>query len=142
MCFSLESRDNPFLPDGDLSKETEELLSQAIIVRNKFYLGQQGHAEDIENLPELEKLHNNNENIVREEKISFATNHKTEDVKSNGRTSKGIPSEDRVELKVKISTPTCAKSSRNVIDGSNGDDHCKDIEHSKERKRQKCCAIM
>ena len=38
---SLESRDNPFLPGGDLSKEAEELLSKATIVRDKFYLDQE-----------------------------------------------------------------------------------------------------
>ncbi|XP_025108945.1 uncharacterized protein LOC112573113 isoform X3 [Pomacea canaliculata] len=35
---SLESRDNPFQPDGDLRKEVEELLKRATIVRDKFYL--------------------------------------------------------------------------------------------------------
>ncbi|XP_070195404.1 uncharacterized protein [Littorina saxatilis] len=39
---SLESRDNPFLPGGDLSKEAEELLKKATIVRDKFYLNQEG----------------------------------------------------------------------------------------------------
>lgn len=34
----LESRDNPFQPDGDLRKEVEELLKRATIVRDKFYL--------------------------------------------------------------------------------------------------------
>ncbi|XP_076462961.1 uncharacterized protein LOC143295262 isoform X1 [Babylonia areolata] len=38
---SLESRDNPFLPGGDLSREAEDLLSKATIVRDKFYLDQQ-----------------------------------------------------------------------------------------------------
>nr|KAG5694199.1 hypothetical protein BaRGS_027175 [Batillaria attramentaria] len=45
MC--LESRDNPFLPGGDLSKEAEELLKKATIVRDKFYLDDQGRQQPI-----------------------------------------------------------------------------------------------
>uniref|UniRef100_A0A0B6ZIF2 Uncharacterized protein n=1 Tax=Arion vulgaris TaxID=1028688 RepID=A0A0B6ZIF2_9EUPU len=37
---SLESRDNPFLPGGELSRETEDLLSRATIVRDNFFLNE------------------------------------------------------------------------------------------------------
>ena len=36
--FSVDSRDNPFLPGGDLEKEAEEILSRATIIRDKFIL--------------------------------------------------------------------------------------------------------
>ncbi|KAJ8306638.1 hypothetical protein KUTeg_017183 [Tegillarca granosa] len=35
---SLESRDNPFLPGGELDLETEELLKRATIIRDRFSL--------------------------------------------------------------------------------------------------------
>ncbi|XP_012943124.1 mediator of RNA polymerase II transcription subunit 13 [Aplysia californica] len=38
---SLESRDNPFLPGGDLSREAEDLLSRATIIRDNFYLNEE-----------------------------------------------------------------------------------------------------
>ncbi|RUS80337.1 hypothetical protein EGW08_011906 [Elysia chlorotica] len=38
---SLESRDNPFLPGGELSKEAEDLLSRATIIRDNFYLNEE-----------------------------------------------------------------------------------------------------
>lgn len=48
LCLcSLESRDNPFLPGGDLSRETEELLKRATIVRDKFYLDQQERKQQL-----------------------------------------------------------------------------------------------
>uniref|UniRef100_A0A0B7BQT4 Uncharacterized protein n=1 Tax=Arion vulgaris TaxID=1028688 RepID=A0A0B7BQT4_9EUPU len=37
-ALSLESRDNPFLPGGELSREAEDLLSRATIIRHHFYL--------------------------------------------------------------------------------------------------------
>ncbi|GFN94106.1 hypothetical protein PoB_002061200 [Plakobranchus ocellatus] len=37
----LESRDNPFLPGGELSKEAEDLLSRATIIRDNFYLNEE-----------------------------------------------------------------------------------------------------
>ncbi|GFR68058.1 hypothetical protein ElyMa_000267200 [Elysia marginata] len=40
-CCSLESRDNPFLPGGELSKEAEDLLSRATIIRDNFYLNEE-----------------------------------------------------------------------------------------------------
>ncbi|CAL1531145.1 unnamed protein product [Lymnaea stagnalis] len=38
---SLESRDNPFLPGGDLSREAEDLLRRATIIRDNFYLNEE-----------------------------------------------------------------------------------------------------
>ncbi|BFZ16920.1 hypothetical protein BsWGS_19959 [Bradybaena similaris] len=37
---SLESRDNPFVPGGELSREAEDLLSRATVVRDHFYLNE------------------------------------------------------------------------------------------------------
>lgn len=35
---SVDSRDNPFLPGGELDKEAEDILSRATIIRDKFIL--------------------------------------------------------------------------------------------------------
>lgn len=47
MClfiFSVSSRDNPFLPGGDLRKEADELLSKATIIRDTFILNEKNNA--------------------------------------------------------------------------------------------------
>lgn len=43
--FSISSRDNPFLPGGDLRKEADEILSQATIIRDTFILNEQRNAK-------------------------------------------------------------------------------------------------
>ncbi|KAK7479839.1 hypothetical protein BaRGS_00028919 [Batillaria attramentaria] len=164
---SLESRDNPFLPGGDLSKEAEELLKKATIVRDKFYLDDQGRQQPIIDggdhnsprnakeqtshdvdgaLPNATSSHANAG--VVEERISPTAASKAAAApgvaphpRENGKAGDAGTSPDSVKLDVGGS-PTAdgarAGGSDSAGGGGGGDQQDKD----KAKRRPKCCVVM
>lgn len=158
---SLESRDNPFLPGGDLSKEAEELLKKATIVRDKFFLEQEQEKllQDTEQpgarpdpVPEFTSdvvdgtLPNaSNSSEVVEERICPSAVNQVEAAappqpRENGKAgdvSALEASPDKVRLEVGDS-PTADGSTAVANDTDAEQQQDKD----KPRRRQKCCLLM
>lgn len=63
LSSSLESRDNPFLPGGELSREAEYLLSRATIIRDHFYLNEEEKRTLRQHQQEQEKQHRGGKHV-------------------------------------------------------------------------------
>ncbi|KAL8557955.1 hypothetical protein ACOMHN_052455 [Nucella lapillus] len=159
----LESRDNPFLPGGDLSKEAEELLKKATIVRDKFFLEQEQekllqNAEPQESpypdpIPESSndvadgKLHNatNNAEVLEERITPSAVRHveaappPPPPPRENGKAGEASALEaspDKVRLEMGCSP--AADGSAGVANDTDAEQQDKD----KSKRRPKCCLLM
>ena len=161
VCFSLESRDNPFLPGGDLSREAEELLSKATIVRDKFFLEQQERQNLLSAQGLLEGVdapaeagydatdgtlpNAGNTPALLEERISPTFASKAEAApeahpRENGKAGDGVvaggTSPDGVVVEVGAS-PT-ADGNQGLSNDTEGEQQDKD----KAKRRPKCCVLM
>lgn len=109
---SLESRDNPFLPGGELSKEAEDLLSRATIIRDNFYLNEE------EKRVLLEQQRQEEEKLQQEQQLQKkVTKHVQIVTHQDGDVSSGQP--QAVDERV------CVAASANSVSAmpttSNGD---------------------
>lgn len=121
----MESRDNPFLPDSDLSKETDDLLRRSTISRNTVILDDPAkshtnsvHEDSIQplNASGDQALPDSNQNS----KLNDSGNHVVD----------GTASPQSVEVEVGIVAPSA-------------DSHMQ-VEHVKlkEKKKCACCVVM
>ena len=141
----MESRDNPFLPDSDLSKEAEDLLKRSTISRTKVIIDDPAKVHDddevyveedsiqamnathVESLPPGMDANQNQSKTAPGGKA----NARPEDVQlrdNNVMDSSGSP--QSVEVEVGIVVPAA-------------DSHMQ-VEHVKlkEKKKCQCCVVM
>lgn len=128
---SVDSRDNPFLPGGDLSKEAEEILSRATIIRDKFIL-------------------KDNERNQEQISLSSPTKPNPEEPKQEVE-SNALPVEETVSAEVANmaeSVPNARVKENGQITESEdsltpGSVKMELMEENKDKKKQKkCCTIM
>ncbi|KAK3090160.1 hypothetical protein FSP39_009568 [Pinctada imbricata] len=133
---SLESRDNPFQPDGNLSKEADDLLARAIIIRDQFIINDQG-------------------NVVASNSSSPNHSAKSSPVKSNTEDGKPVVEEtmsatlaseshaapDKPKQNGKLDdssvSPESVRPEVNSDGSTNPEEKLRD-----KKKQQKCCIIM
>ncbi|KAL3869834.1 hypothetical protein ACJMK2_042467 [Sinanodonta woodiana] len=129
------SRDNPFLPGGELQKEADDILKRAKVVRDKFYL-KDSYADNVQSQPspksspaqENKSMEETEENISPEvAKKAEVSWQETKKPKENGKLDESTSPEN-----VKLDIP------RDQIDGNViSDDTNKD-----KKKQKKCCSVM
>ncbi|KAL8576517.1 hypothetical protein ACOMHN_003075 [Nucella lapillus] len=147
---SLESRDNPFLPGGNLSREAEDLLSKATIVRDKFYLDQQQRQDHtLAGAPGHPTRHDLPDGALPndgkhppsavEDRVTATAAAKAEATpdphpRENGKASDGVASPDGVRV-VEVGGE---EGARGAVSDSEGGEQDKD----KAKRRNKCCVVM
>ncbi|XP_064625761.1 uncharacterized protein LOC135486682 isoform X2 [Lineus longissimus] len=133
---SMESRDNPFQPDGDLSKEADDILKRSTISRTQVLIDdpeksydsnfvgedsiQPTHVSGIESMPnsKIDQNQNKSGDVVRPGDIKL---------NENNRMDNATP--QSVEVEVGIVVPAA-------------DSHMQ-VEHVKLKDKKKCeCCIM
>lgn len=123
---SVDSRDNPFLPGGDLSKEAEEILSRATIIRDKFILkdNERNVEQNPHSSPTKSKQEVESNALPVEETVSAEVANMAESVSNARRKENGQITESEDSL-----TPGSVKMEL--------------MEENKDKKKQKkCCTIM
>lgn len=122
---SLESRDNPFVPGGELAIDTDDILKRATIVRDKFILDEQ------------EKLKSENEksSLVQDKTDGPSDKDvgKSPDTKGPG---KDLPKENGKVEEEKAEE----QAARPPSGGQTGD--LQDAPKEKKKQKKKCCTIM
>ncbi|XP_061175490.1 uncharacterized protein LOC133184431 isoform X2 [Saccostrea echinata] len=121
---SLESRDNPFKPDGELCKEAEDILKRATIVRDTFILNDNSEKDT----SKTSKDSSNGAQPILEESIS--------QTKVNESQSSPVsiqPKQNGVEDK-KVSPESVKQEvESNVVN---------DVNFKDKKKQKKCCSVM
>jgi len=123
--ISLESRDNPFVPGGELAIDTDDILKRATIVRDKFILDEQEKLKAAEN----EAL-----NQVQDKTDGPSANvGKSPDTKDPGTD---LPKENGKLEEQKAEQLGSSPPSG----GQTGD--LQDAPKEKKKQKKKCCTIM
>ncbi|XP_034314691.2 uncharacterized protein [Magallana gigas] len=126
---SLESRDNPFKPDGELCKEAEDILKRATIIRDKFILNE--NREKGASKTSLKDTANGDSPLqaVQEENISQTTVNQ----------SKSSP----VSIQPKQNGVEDKKVSPDSVRVDVVDSHAiNDVSFKDKKKQKKCCSVM
>lgn len=126
---SLESRDNPFKPDGELCKEAEDILKRATIIRDKFILNE--NREKGASKTSLKDAANGDSPLqaVQEENISQTTVNQ----------SKSSP----VSIQPKQNGVEDKKVSPDSVRVDVVDSHAiNDVSFKDKKKQKKCCSVM
>ncbi|XP_041360019.1 uncharacterized protein LOC121376255 isoform X5 [Gigantopelta aegis] len=163
---SMESRDNPFLPGGELSKEADDLLKRATIIRDQFLLEEEAKRKFLEE--ERLKQEQEFEEALREKVLNSVVNSPDSDGALPTADPEPVATEDSIapalvattasepRLKENGSKPPgegaspesvrveIPKDSDNKDKGSPaGDKNVPDNEETqKDKKKRKCCTIM
>ena len=123
------------MPDGDLSKEAEDLLARATIIRDKFILNEQGQVVENDSL-----LQSANSSPVKQ--TADPGNGIVEETiaPSSATESHCAPNKPRQNGKLEDSSvsPESVKPEVNSDGSVNPDRNVKD----KKKQQQKCCTIM
>ncbi|XP_041360021.1 uncharacterized protein LOC121376255 isoform X7 [Gigantopelta aegis] len=162
----MESRDNPFLPGGELSKEADDLLKRATIIRDQFLLEEEAKRKFLEE--ERLKQEQEFEEALREKVLNSVVNSPDSDGALPTADPEPVATEDSIapalvattasepRLKENGSKPPgegaspesvrveIPKDSDNKDKGSPaGDKNVPDNEETqKDKKKRKCCTIM
>lgn len=122
---SLESRDNPFVPGGELAIDTDDILKRATIVRDKFILDEQ----------EKQKSENEKSALVQDKTDGPSDKDvgKSPDTKGPG---KDLPKENGKVEEEKAEE----QATRPPSGGQTGD--LQDAPKEKKKQKKKCCTIM
>lgn len=123
---SVDSRDNPFLPGGELSKEAEEILSRATIIRDKFILkdNESKLEHNPSSSPKKPEPESEQDALPVEETVSAEVANMAESVANARPKENGQITESEDSL-----TPGSVKMEL--------------MEENKDKKKQKkCCTIM
>lgn len=130
--FSLESRDNPFVPGGSLDQEASDILKRATIIRDQFILSEHRKYSDIEQNPAPENTEvgndvnntceNSNKDIVEETILQQSTNS-TQALPETKLNGKSISTD---------SQPVDINQKDGTLDRSLKD----------KKKQKKCCSVM
>lgn len=125
----MESRDNPFKPDGELCKEAEDILKRATIIRDKFILNE--NREKGASKTSLKDTANGDSPLqaVQEENISQTTVNQ----------SKSSP----VSIQPKQNGVEDKKVSPDSVIVDVVDSHAiNDVSFKDKKKQKKCCSVM
>jgi len=127
--FSVSSRDNPFLPDGDLRKQADEILSHATIIRDTFILNEENNARRAEQQNNSTKSNGNNcvsQTPVSETMVQNQVIKSESAVVQNASPTKTHPKENgQVETENSVSPGSVGVE---LVDN--------------KKKQKKCCSIM
>lgn len=135
--FSIDSRDNPFLPGGDLSKEADDILSKAKIIRDTFILQEESNAANSGQVQET--------SFKDTEKGNSKSSENQSPVKETFTEQTVSVSENAV---VQNASPTRTKPKENgQVDTENsltpGSVTLAITDDNKDKKKQKkCCVVM
>ncbi|XP_056018531.1 uncharacterized protein LOC125668467 isoform X2 [Ostrea edulis] len=124
---SLESRDNPFKPDGELSKEAEDILKRATIIRDTFILND-NKGKDTSRSSGDNSNGGQTLQPVQEESISQT---KVKDSQSSPVSIQ--PKQNGVEDKVVSPDSARVEVEPNAVNDFNFKD---------KKKQKKCCSVM
>jgi len=132
---SIDSRDNPFLPGGDLRKEAEDILSRATIIRDTFTL-RDGTVATSPASPEKQTARPANGSPVTQGEQPVTETMTTQVVKSTEASA--VPNSGSTETRHKENGQVDTDNS--LTPGSVKVDIAEDF---KDRKKQKkCCSVM
>ena len=137
--FSIDSRDNPFLPGGDLSKEADDILKKATIIRDTFILKdennanksaheEQVHTADV-NKTEAESQSSANQSPVKETVIQ-----KTVSKSENAVVPNASPTKTRPKENGQVDTENSLTPGSVAVEITN--------DNKDKKKQQKCCVVM
>ncbi|XP_021345384.1 uncharacterized protein LOC110445208 isoform X7 [Mizuhopecten yessoensis] len=136
VSYTLESRDNPFMPGSDLCKEAEEILQKATIIRDRFILRDETDGTPEEEVTSETKLElhspgNGKDCSVVEETLLPQTSASV-NAAPNAKARQNGKIDDTV-------SPTTVK----VEVGGGQSDGLMVIGDNKDKKKQKkCCSVM
>ncbi|XP_064606419.1 uncharacterized protein LOC135471223 isoform X2 [Liolophura sinensis] len=144
---STESRDNPFIPDGELSKETDELLKRATIVRDKFYLDQQERkAKGLDSTDNVNVEKSPvQESVVAPVSAQPAHAHAKSSQPACAEVKPRMRENGRVEDSVSpegIKADIDKGAAEPVVDGSKTPAESPGDNGKEKKKQKKCCSIM
>ena len=126
---SLESRDNPFKPDGELCKEAEDILKRATIIRDTFILNEKrGNDASKTNSKDTANGDSQGQQIVQEEAIS-----QTSVSESSSSPVSIQPKQNGVEDKNVSPDSVKVDMDSNAIN---------DVNFKDKKKQKKCCNVM
>ncbi|XP_064606420.1 uncharacterized protein LOC135471223 isoform X3 [Liolophura sinensis] len=142
-----ESRDNPFIPDGELSKETDELLKRATIVRDKFYLDQQERkAKGLDSTDNVNVEKSPvQESVVAPVSAQPAHAHAKSSQPACAEVKPRMRENGRVEDSVSpegIKADIDKGAAEPVVDGSKTPAESPGDNGKEKKKQKKCCSIM
>lgn len=112
-CSSLESRDNPFVPGGELSREAEALLSRATIIRDHFYL----HEEEKRALREQQQQQQQERAVKHVQIVDQLDDH----IHTSGRPLSSSSSTEAVEERVSAQSLANTAAAAPVSSPNGGD---------------------
>ncbi|XP_078317839.1 uncharacterized protein LOC111120832 isoform X3 [Crassostrea virginica] len=126
---SLESRDNPFKPDGELCKEAEDILKRATIIRDTFILNEKrGNDASKTNSKDTANGDSQGQQIVQEEAIS--------------QTSVSESSSSPVSIQPKQNGVEEKKVSPDSVKVDMDSNAINDVNFKDKKKQKKCCNVM
>lgn len=129
--FSLESRDNPFIPGGQLEQEADDLLKHATVIRDTFIL-------DGEETDELHDSKSGNKFDSPNKSVSAVEDEiKPASAKSNEASTQGKPKENGKMDENASPDGVNVDNSKQQSDGEAVRGNNKD-----KKKQKKCCTIM
>ena len=117
--FSLESRDNPFMPGGELSHEADDILKRATIIRDTFTLQTNSDSDNVQS-----EFINSTE-VVEDTLVSQSSDNTHASPEARPRHN-GNLDDSNVSKKSDQSDGIALK-----------DDNLKD-----QKKQKKCCNVM
>lgn len=136
---SLESRDNPFLPGGELDLETEELLKRATIIRDRFSLDERNLQNKSDNKTKMSSQSQEDGSLqmeaqtVIEESISPKSANASHTTPNNKQKQNGKLEDSKLSPEsVKPEVPNDTADGTAVADDA----------MKNKKKQKKCCVIM
>lgn len=133
----IDSRDNPFLPGGDLSKEADDILKKATIIRDTFILKEESKAAKKGNVQETAV----NETVKAEAQlpsnqspVKETFTEQTVTVSENAVVQNASPTRTRPKENGQVETEN------SLTPGSVSLELADD--NKDKKKQKKCCVVM
>ncbi|XP_029653569.1 uncharacterized protein LOC115226693 isoform X1 [Octopus sinensis] len=143
---NLESRDNPFVPGGELSIDTDDILKRATIVRDRFILNEEEKKKKA--AAEEEAQRKKKQAAAPGGDASLISNAAVEGVQENGKVEE-VPLEAESAKTAECEAPEGPASPQASQDDGRADTagtaatDTREAAALKEKKKQKkCCTIM
>ncbi|XP_045160849.2 uncharacterized protein LOC123525765 isoform X4 [Mercenaria mercenaria] len=136
---SIDSRDNPFLPGGDLSKEADDILKKATIIRDTFILKDEinaaKRARDQEvRKADVDKTESENQTSVNQSPVNESITQQTVSNTENAVVQNASPTNTRPKENGQVDTDNSLTPGSVAVEITD--------DNKNKKKQQKCCIVM
>lgn len=131
--FSIDSRDNPFLPGGNLSKEADEILSNATIIRDTFVLREEKEAARKQFFEDI-SWDDNNQLEDYQSPVKEDTTKQTVSSTENAVVHNASPTKTRPKENGQLDTDNSLTPGSVTIELTD--------DNKDKKKQKKCCVVM